>query len=148
LSSKDAEDASAREQKIMRRMPTPLLLAVAFVASGPCLAQHADATTTHARASDAPAAASAATGNAEAPRSAFGKVIAIMISSLQHKDAGGAAPVAPVHTSAAGTPLGIEVGEAFRSDASGAATSGKPSSPPALPPPDYAVQQPALAGPG
>ena len=130
----------------MRRMPTTLLLAVAFVASGPCPAQQADAATAHARA-DAPAAASAM-GDAEAPRSAFGKVIAIMISSLQHKDRGGAAPAAPVHTSAAGTPLGIEVGEAFRSDASGSESSGKQSPPPALPPADYAVQQPALAGPG
>jgi len=130
----------------MRRMPPTLLLALALVASGPCLAQRA--TTTHAGADAPPPATAPATGNAEGPRSAFGKVIAIMISSLQQKGRSGAAPSAPVHTSAAGTPLGIEVGEAFRSDASGSESSGKQSSPPSLPPADYAMQQPALAGPG
>lgn len=125
--------------------PTTLLLALALTASGSCLAQ--DAHAQHAL--DA-----AATGNAQraattespamdtaAPRtrSAFGKVMAIMISSLERQSRG-EQPAAPVRTSAAGTPLGIEVGEAFR-------TPSAPSAPSAAPSPDYAVREPALAGP-
>lgn len=125
----------------MRRMPSTLLLAAALVASGSCLAQQAGAVTATPAAADAsPAEASATeTDAAPAPRSAFGKVIAIMISSLQRQARDGGHPSAPVPTSAAGTPLDIEVGDAFRST----------PSPPALPPPpDYAARQPALAGPG
>lgn len=129
----------------MRCMPTSLLLAAAFVASGSCLAQQgASATTTPAPVEAPRAAAGAPATEAEAAapaptRSAFGRVIGIMISSLQHQARDGGRPAARAHTSAAGTPLDIEIGDAFRAT----------SSPPALPPPpDYAARQPALAGPG
>ena len=101
----------------MRCIPTTLLLAVALVASGSCLAQQAAAKTppAHADAATAAAEVPAEASIADAPtRSAFGKVIAIMISSLQREARDGAHPATPVHTSAAGTPLGIEVGDACR----------------------------------
>lgn len=130
--------------------PTTVLLAVALMASGTCLAQQANADTVrgvdaNADAQVADTAMPAASATAEAPptdaaaprpRSAFGKVMAIMISSLE-RQARDERPAAPVHTSAEGTPLGIEVGEAFLA----------PSAPPATPSPDYAVRQSALAGP-
>jgi hypothetical protein len=143
----------------MRCIPTTLLLAVALVASGSCLAQQAAAKTppAHADAATAAAEVPAEASIADAPtRSAFGKVIAIMISSLQREARDGAHPATPVHTSPAATPLGIEVGDAFRSEA---AASAPPPPPPTAPSPtrspdpaaarpDYAVRQPALAGPG
>jgi len=155
----------------MRCIPTPLLLAVAFAACGPCLAQ--DAQTQVQPQSAQPAVQ---------PRSAFGKVMAVMISSLQRQARERERPRATVRTSDAGTPLGIEVGDAFRigmddaaaatetsASASAQTTSAQatgtggaaaghvpraaPPEPSGLPPPadlprDYAVRQPALAGPG
>lgn len=69
----------------------------------------------------------------EAPhRSAFGRVMALMIDALQAKaggDAPGPAttrdakPATAVRTTAIGTPLGIEVGEAFRLDAPATAST-------------------------
>lgn len=125
----------------MRCMPTTLFMAVALMASGSCLAQQAHgeialdagATGNAPRAATTQAATDAASPR---PRSAFGKVMAIMISSLQRQSRE-EHPAAPVHTSAAGTPLGIEVGEAFRASSGSPATSS----------PDYAVREAALAGP-
>jgi hypothetical protein len=156
----------------MRCIPTTLLLAVALGASGSCLAQQATAKAVPARpaapavAVEAPAeeihaeASSAEASSVEASvadastRSAFGKVIAIMISSLQRKTRDSTHQAVPVHTSATGTPLDIEVGDAFRSDAApsapppSAAPSPARSPDPAAARPDYAVRQSALAGPG
>ncbi len=126
----------------MRCMPTTLLMAVALMASGSCLAQqaHGEIALDAGATGNAPRAAvpqAPATDTASPrTRSAFGKVMAIMISSLQRQSRE-EHPAAPVHTSAAGTPLGIEVGEAFRA----------PSASPATPSPDYAVREAALAGP-
>ena len=138
----------------MRCTPTALLLAVALVASGSCLAQQTrtevaldvEATGDARAAETAPeprydtraevAAAPEGGASAQPTRSAFGKVIAIMISSLQRQSRDGAQPTPPVHTSDAGTPLGIDVGEAFRA-----------SPPQAAAQPEYAVRPPALAGP-
>lgn len=151
----------------MRCIPTTLLLAVSLGASGSCLAQQATAKAVPARpaapavAVEAPAeeiraeASSAEASVADAStRSAFGKVIAIMISSLQRKTRDSTHQAVPVHTSATGTPLDIEVGDAFRSDAApsapppSAAPSPARSPDPAAARPDYAVRQSALAGPG
>jgi len=55
-----------------------------------------------------------------APRSAFGRVMGIMIEALRRQASGDSASQAsgpPVRTTAAGAPLGIEVGSAFRLDA-------------------------------
>ena len=144
----------------MRRTSTVLLLAVALVASGSCLAQqaHADValdvdtvgdtqvdtqvpeTMPASRPAPTPAEVEAAPPaeheSAQPTRSAFGKVIAIMISSLQRQSRDSGQPAPPVHTSAAGTPLGIDVGDAFRSSSAAVAAQ-----------PDYAVRPSALAGP-
>lgn len=126
----------------MRRMPTTLFMAVALMASGSCLAQQAhgeialDAGATGNAPRVATTQAPATDTASPRTRSAFGKVMAIMISSLQRQSRE-EHPGAPVHTSAAGTPLGIEVGESFRA----------PSAAPATPSPDYAVREAALAGP-
>lgn len=126
----------------MRRMPTTLLMAVALMASGSCLAQqaHGEIALDAGANDNAPRAAApqAPATDTASPRtrSAFGKVMAIMISSLQRQSRE-EHPATPVHTSAAGTPLGIEVGEAFRGS----------SASPATPSPDYAVREAALAGP-
>lgn len=141
----------------MRCKPNILLLAVALVASGSCLAQQArpgiasdfdstsDARIVQAK-MPAPGLATAslaadptspaAADTTQPTRSAFGKVMAIMISSLQREPGDSVRPAAPVHTTAAGTPLDIEIGDAFRT-----------SQPPSASQPDYAVRQPALAGP-
>lgn len=130
----------------MRCMPTTLFMAVALVASGSCLAQQArgdialDVGATGNAQRTATTQMPATDTTAPRTRSAFGKVMAIMISSLE-RQARDDHPVAPVHTSAAGTPLGIEVGEAFRApSAPSTPVSGSPS-------PDYAVRESALAGP-
>jgi hypothetical protein len=96
----------------MRRIPTRLILAAALAACGPCLAQQAQPR----HAGDAATATRADAGALEAPpqRSAFGKVMAVMIESLRHQAREREHPTPPVRTSAAGTPLGIEVGGAFR----------------------------------
>ena len=140
----------------MRCKSTALLLAAALVASGSGLAQqaHADValdvdTVADARVEEMmpasrPWATAAETATAEPAggtatqptRSAFGKVIAIMISSLQRKSRDSGQAAAPVHTSAAGTPLGIDVGAAFRTSSSVVAAQ-----------PDPAVRPSALAGP-
>jgi hypothetical protein len=64
---------------------------------------------------------------AEASRSAFGQVMQVMIDALQQDtqrtDIG---KVNEVRTTASGTPLGIEVGGAFRLDAAPTPESGRP----------------------
>lgn len=128
----------------MRRTPNSLLFAAALLASGSCLAQQASTDAVAPAPANAAAPASvpspaSATRNAGHPRSAFGKVIGIMIASLQHPaPTASDRPASHVETSAAGTPLDIEVGDAFRIDAAPAASK----------PTEYAVQQPAMAGPG
>jgi hypothetical protein len=146
----------------MRCISIPLLLVAACAACGSCLAQDAQAQAQpESQALQSPQQAQ--------PRSAFGKVMAVMISSLQRQARERGRPRAAVRTSDAGTPLGIEVGDAFRmgmDDATSAqATSAQatgtggaaaddvpraaPPEPSSLPPAsDYAVRQPALAGPG
>lgn len=136
----------------MRGISTTLLIAVALVASGSCLAQQAEATTAPPAQSRSDASAAATgTPKTEGTRSAFGKVIALMISSLQRQAHEDARPTAPARTSASGTPLGIEVGAAFRNDASSLPDpASRPSgaSPPssAATLPEYAVRPAALAG--
>src|ERR1700754_3041958 len=106
-----------RETQAMRRIPTLLLLAAAFAACGPCLAQQARPRNSAGDVGAMDAGAGARSVEAPAQRSAFGRVMAVMISSLQHQAREREHPVASVRTSAAGTPLGIEVGGAFRTDA-------------------------------
>ena len=87
----------------------PLLLLPAMILAAPaCMAQARDGAT-----DEAPAA----TAQEQAPqRSAFGRVMAVMIDALQqgvqHQEA-----QVDSGTTAIGTPLGIEVGEAFRLEA-------------------------------
>ena len=101
----------------MQRLATHLLLVAACAACAPCLAQEARAT----RVTDGAAPASAAEDGAQ--RSPFGRVMAVMIASLQHQASASQHSASPVRTSANGTPLGIEVGDAFRTALDTAATA-------------------------
>lgn len=109
------------------RLPILLALPAMILAAPACLAQARDGTShepTAAPAQEQPA-------REHAPRrSAFGRVMGVMIDALrqdalhqgaQHRAAPGAgsamASTAGVRTTEIGTPLGIEVGEAFRPDA-------------------------------
>lgn len=98
-------------------LPFSLILLAMIMAAPACMAQARD---------DAPhELGQAAEPARDTPhRSAFGRVMAVMIDALQreavHQDVAGdiAAKAAPeVRTSAIGTPLGIEVGDAFSLDA-------------------------------
>lgn len=153
----------------MRGLPNHLLLAAACMACAPCLAQEARA---RADVVDNGVGAAAFAGDrgmpATAPRrSAFGRVMDVMIASLQHQARASERPqpaAAPVRTTAAGTPLGIEVGGAFSAALDGAAgapahTTGTggvaaDGAPRATPPeprdtlPANALDGTALAGPG
>jgi hypothetical protein len=103
---------------LLRARTAAVLLAAALAApAGACLAQGRDA----AQAADATGSAGAeATMEMETPvaargsRSAFGKVMGLMIGALQRQSQERAHPVRRVRTTAAGTPIGIEVGAAFR----------------------------------
>lgn len=93
------------------RLPLLVLPALALVAIGvaapACLAQ----------AQDAPQAAEAEIR--DAPRkSAFGRVMGVMIEALQQQETlrDNDPGMREVRTTAAGTPLGIEVGESFMLD--------------------------------
>lgn len=102
----------------MRRASTFLLLAIALGASGACFAQaHPQPSPAAPRPVDADADAPGA--RADATRSPFGKVMAVMITALQRQTEERSRPAAPVRTTAAGTPMDIEIGAAFR-DARGA----------------------------
>jgi hypothetical protein len=140
----------------MRRVSILLLLAAALAAHGACFAQ------SQARdRGDALGATqdTAAQDTADAvPRSPFGKVMAVMISALQRQEGQQSQPVAPVRTTASGTPLGIEVGAAFRGalesrgnagrNATGTGGAAAAAMPRATPPEDLVVRQATLAGPG
>jgi hypothetical protein len=97
---------------------TMLPLAMAMVLAGTCQAQsRADHPgNANAQSLASPPAGAADTDRDAAPRSAFGKVMAVMISALQQQSGRQArqSPQPPVRTSATGTPLGIEVGMSFR----------------------------------
>lgn len=104
----------------MRNTLASLLLVPAMILAAPaCMSQ--------ARDGDGAGATPAARDPAPArDRSAFGRVMAVMIDALQQEArqqpqgtsaATSASADAEVRTTAIGTPLGIEVGDAFRLDA-------------------------------
>jgi hypothetical protein len=145
----------------MRRTSTVLLLAAALAAPGACFAQaRAQAIAGHAP--DAPAAAvdtALPTPPLEdAPRSAFGRVMAVMIRALQRQSDAPAHAAAPVRTTAAGTPMDIQVGANFREALDGGAIRARPKtgtggaaaepSPRAAPPEDLLLRQATAARPG
>jgi hypothetical protein len=79
------------------------------------------------------------------PRSAFGRVMGIMIEALRRQASGDSASQAsgqPVRTTAAGAPLGIEVGSAFRLDADSTPGHRQPRQ---GPDPEMGVLSPPLA---
>ena len=104
----------------MRNMLTSLLLVPAMILAAPaCMSQARDGDGARAT----PAAPDAVPAR---DRSAFGRVMAVMIDALQQEArqqpqgssaAASASADAGVRTTAIGTPLGIEVGDAFRLDA-------------------------------
>jgi len=137
-----------------------LLAAACVVPSGACLAQGRDG--------NADATADAEPPAPNQPRSAFGKVMGVMIGALQRQSHERAHPSRHVRTTASGTPIGIEVGAAFRdagfgqaaADAGEARAPATPTNatgtggavaapaPPAAPPEDSGLPPAALAGPG
>ncbi|MGN6113215.1 MAG: hypothetical protein ACTHOC_09485 [Luteimonas sp.] len=143
----------------MTRRASILLLAAALAAHGACFAQGLP----DAVAGDAPVASAAASDPAlpAAPqgetRSAFGRVMAVMIRALQHQSGAPSQTVAPVRTTAAGTPMDIEVGANFRDALEGGAirarqktgTGGAAAapSPRAAPPENLALRQATAARP-
>jgi len=140
----------------------PLLMLVALCAPGACLAQMR---------AQAPEGAPASTADDSAPsggdmrteetRSAFGRVMAVMIAALQRQSADQSRPAAPVRTTAAGTPMDIEVGAAFRDAMSMHAEGDRPAVrratatggvaaatlPRATPPENPVLREATLAGP-
>lgn len=142
-----------------------MLLAAALAAPfGACLAQGRDA---------APGADAARNGDAsamEAPvatdmpvtthesRSAFGKVMGLMIGALQRQSHERAHPLRRVRTTDAGTPIGIEVGAAFRdagdlparataaAHTTGTGGAAAATVPRAAPPEDPGLRQAVVAG--
>lgn len=90
------------------RSNLPLLILSAMIVAAPaCIAQVRE---------NAPDEQAAKPAQEQSPHlSAFGRVMAVMIDALQQDAHSGTAP--PAGTTAIGTPLGIEVGEAFRLDA-------------------------------
>jgi hypothetical protein len=141
----------------MRRIPTLLLIAATLAFQGACFAQ-AQAGRDDTVGAAAPASTATAPDTASAaPRSPFGRVMAVMISALKHQSRERARPVAPVHTTRAGTPLGIEVGAAFRDGldagddaehATGTGGAAAEALPRAAPPEDLVLRRATLAGPG
>jgi hypothetical protein len=167
------KDADASEDRNMRRASTiAMLLAAALAAHGTCFAQAPAAAASGVEAQRATEASAAATTETETTptdesRSAFGKVIDVMIGALQRQSRDRARPARPVRTTAAGTPTDIEVGAAFRDALSGSGEGARDidairagtrqtgtggaaaaTTPRAAPPEDLAVRQAALAGPG
>jgi hypothetical protein len=143
---------------MMRRASTVLLLVVALAAPGACFAQ-ARAQAIAANAPDAPAAAvDVALPTPVEPRSAFGRVMAVMIRALQRQSDAPAHAAAPVRTTAAGTPMDIQVGANFREALDGGAIRARPKtgtggaaaepSPRAAPPEDLLLRQATAARPG
>lgn len=125
----------------MRCVSTVLLLAAALGAPGACFAQAQQRGNVPA---DAAPAAAPADPRTDTTRSAFGRVMAVMIAALQQQASEPASPATPVRTTAAGTPMDIEVGAAFND----AARAPTPSSrAPRTAPSDLALSQAALAGP-
>lgn len=156
----------------MRRASTiAVLLVAALAAHGACFAQapaSPRAVDVDVDAQPAAHAGQAASDSAPAiadgeSRSAFGKVMGVMIGALQRQSRERAHPARPVRTTAAGAPTGIQVGAAFREALSaesprktvrarkhGTGTGGAAAAtvPRAAPPEDPALRQAALAGPG
>lgn len=152
----------------MRRVTTLLLLVAAFAADGACFAQApidhetpgAILATPYAASPYEPSQPGARNaGPSSRPRSAFGKVMAVMIAALQRQSRDGTEPAAaPVRTTSVGTPPGIEVGAAFRdgldagdrSEEHATGTGGAVAEPlpRAAPPEDPVLRQATLAGPG
>jgi hypothetical protein len=140
----------------MRRAPI-LLLAAALAVHGACFAQ-ARPQATAGDASGAGGDAALPAPSEGATRSAFGRVMAVMIRALQHESDAPSRAIAPVRTTAAGTPMGIEVGANFRDALDTRATRMRPEtgtggaaaapSPRAAPPEDLALRQPIPGRPG
>ena len=115
----------------MRCLPTILLSMAALAASAQCAAQTAAATVA---AEAKPDATPGTDDDAQTEsRSAFGRVMAVMISSLQRPQPDPHAR--KVRTSAVGTPLDIEVGDAFRMSMDTAVANAAPAPAPPPPPP-------------
>jgi hypothetical protein len=116
------DDASAGNMMSMRNRLLLLVLPSMVLLAPPCMGQVRSPQAAARVATSADQAASA-----ETSRSAFGQVMQVMIDALQqdtqHADTG---KVNEVPTTASGTPLGIEVGGAFRLDAAPTAESGRP----------------------
>ena len=144
----------------MHRAASLLLLSAALCAPGACFAQ-ADAPGATATADAMPSAAAPADPRTDETRSAFGRVMAVMISALQRQASAPAseANADPVRTTAAGTPLDSEVGAAFSDAMRGAGADGarRPERQPSAEaaearmrtarPSELALRQAALAGP-
>lgn len=142
----------------MRRLSNHLLLAAACIACAPCIAQEARARADMEGGYSGSMLRERAAVAAETRRSAFGRVMDVMIASLQRQARESDPPrqsAASVRTTAAGTPLGIEVGGAFSAALDGAASA--PAQPtgtggvaadgaPRATPPE--PRDTALAGPG
>jgi hypothetical protein len=139
-----------------------MLLAAALAAPfGACLAQGRDA---------APGAGAPTRGGGDAAatatelpvtqesRSAFGKVMGLMIGALQRQSHERAHPLRRVRTTDAGTPIGIEVGAAFRdagdlpprataeTNTTGTGGAAAAAVPRAAPPEDPGLRQAVIAG--
>jgi len=137
---------------IVRRHSILLLLALACAAPGACIAQAQPRETL----------ADEARAEAGKSRSAFGRVMDVMISALQHQSRAQAQSAGGARTTAAGTPTGIEVGAAFSdaleagkgpaagAPAPGTGTGGAAAAeaPRAAPPELPSVHGTTLAGPG
>lgn len=149
----------------MRRVSVLLMLAAALYAPGACFAQvqaqagatgSPDPMSLHDPAVDAAADARADDARTGETRSAFGRVMAVMISALQHQASTPSTPSAPVRTTAAGTPMDIQIGAAFSdamrepgaraaTDRVGAAATGTSGA--RTTPADPGLRQAVLAGP-
>lgn len=91
-----------------------MLLVAALAVPCACLAQGRAVAPDAAASRNADAAATAMPVADDESRSAFGKVMGVMIGALQRQSHDRTQPARPVRTTAAGTPIGIEVGAAFR----------------------------------
>lgn len=129
----------------MHRVSTFLLLAAALCAPGACLAQgqaQAAPRAASASAEATPSQQASAAPRTDETRSAFGRVMAVMIAALQHQASEPVSMAPPVRTTAAGTPMDIEVGAAF-SDAMATPEARARTTAPT----DLTLSQAALAGP-
>lgn len=123
-------------------MRTVLLLTAILLAPAvlPCRAQSQGGTVTAASVDGTPQSPARAAPRATEPRSAFGRVMAVLIAKLVQDSTHAAQPHAsrPRGTADGGAttlPIDIEVGTAFRPDASATATTvaGAPPPPVASP---------------